>query len=218
MPSGTWPMGQRLILLQDNSPKNTSKLCQSYIKSKEERHIFQLMFWAVQSADKSHWTWVRWSWPKSQSLTTLNCGLLLATLAGKPGQNYLRSTASLLWKECREFVKQWQWPKGSILMIQKFKKFFFLFNFFLMWLRKTYQVFKKKLLWWLTCFSKITLLGWEIKNFELTNYFWLVVYTYINENKQCIMKMFDTSKSARMLASSAVWKFDNPKIHESSTE
>ena len=29
----------------------TSKLCQSYIKSKEEQHIFQLMPWPAQSAD-----------------------------------------------------------------------------------------------------------------------------------------------------------------------
>ena len=53
VPSGTRFMGrQGFVLMQDNDPKHTtSKLCQSYIKSKEEQHIFQLMSWPAQSAD-----------------------------------------------------------------------------------------------------------------------------------------------------------------------
>ena len=36
IPSGTQLVDQRFVLMQDNDPKHTSKLCQRYIKSKEE--------------------------------------------------------------------------------------------------------------------------------------------------------------------------------------
>ena len=39
---------QGLVLIQDDDPKYTSKLCQKYIKSKEE---LQLMSWPAQSTD-----------------------------------------------------------------------------------------------------------------------------------------------------------------------
>ena len=44
-------VGQGFLLIQDNDPKYTSKLCQRYIKSKEEQHVIQLMSWLVQSGD-----------------------------------------------------------------------------------------------------------------------------------------------------------------------
>ena len=46
-----WLLDQGFELIQDNDPKNTSKLCQRYIKSKEEQHILQLMSWLAQLAD-----------------------------------------------------------------------------------------------------------------------------------------------------------------------
>ena len=48
---GTWLVGQGFVLMQDNDPMHTSKLCQRYIKSKEEQHVLQLISWPVQSAD-----------------------------------------------------------------------------------------------------------------------------------------------------------------------
>ena len=49
--SGTQLMGQGFVHIQDNDPKHASKLCQKYIKSKEEQHVIQLMFRPAQSAD-----------------------------------------------------------------------------------------------------------------------------------------------------------------------
>ena len=49
--SGTWLVSQGFVLIQDNDPKHTSKLCQRYFKSKEEWHFLQLMSLLVQSAD-----------------------------------------------------------------------------------------------------------------------------------------------------------------------
>ena len=51
IPSGTRLVGQGLVLIQDNDPKNTSKFCQRCIKNKEEQHVFQLMSWPAQPAD-----------------------------------------------------------------------------------------------------------------------------------------------------------------------
>ena len=51
IPYRTQLVGQGFILMQDNDPKHTSKLCQMYFKSKEEQHILQLMSWPAQSAD-----------------------------------------------------------------------------------------------------------------------------------------------------------------------
>ena len=50
------PLGMELVahgldLMQDNDPKHTSKLWQSYIKSKEEQQVLQLMSWLAQSVD-----------------------------------------------------------------------------------------------------------------------------------------------------------------------
>ena len=44
-------MGQELVHMQDNDPKHTNKLCQRYIKSKDEQHTLQQMSWPAQSAD-----------------------------------------------------------------------------------------------------------------------------------------------------------------------
>ena len=35
IPPGTQFVGQRFVIMQDNDPKHTSKLCQRYIKSKK---------------------------------------------------------------------------------------------------------------------------------------------------------------------------------------
>ena len=51
IPSGMQLVGQGFVLRQKNDRKHPSKLCQGYIKSKEEQHILQRMSWPVQSAD-----------------------------------------------------------------------------------------------------------------------------------------------------------------------
>ena len=49
--SGMRLVAPGFLLIQDNNPKHTSKLCQRYIKSKNEQHILQLISWPAQSAD-----------------------------------------------------------------------------------------------------------------------------------------------------------------------
>ena len=51
IPFGTWLVGQEFVVMQDNDPKHTNKLCQRYIKRKEKQHILQLMFWPAESVD-----------------------------------------------------------------------------------------------------------------------------------------------------------------------
>ena len=51
IPSGTQHVGQGFVLMQDNDPKHTSKLCQRYIKSKEEWLVLGLVSLTAQSAD-----------------------------------------------------------------------------------------------------------------------------------------------------------------------
>ena len=44
-------MDQGFGFMQENYPKNTSKVGQKYIESNEEQHIFNMMSWPAQSAD-----------------------------------------------------------------------------------------------------------------------------------------------------------------------
>ena len=44
-------MDQGFVLMLDNDPKHTSKLCLRYIKSKEKQHVFQVKSSSVQSVD-----------------------------------------------------------------------------------------------------------------------------------------------------------------------
>ena len=48
--SGTRLVCQGFVLMQDNDLKHSCKICQKYIKSKEEQHVLQLLSWLTQSA------------------------------------------------------------------------------------------------------------------------------------------------------------------------
>ena len=75
---------QGFVLRQDNNLKHTSKLCQRYIKSKEEQHIFQLMSWLLQDElDRK---------VRAKQLTSV--AHLWQLLQEKMGQKYLQSTSS----------------------------------------------------------------------------------------------------------------------------
>ena len=50
MPYGTRLGNQGFVLMLDNDPKHTNKLCQRYIKTKKEQHVLQLTSWRSQSA------------------------------------------------------------------------------------------------------------------------------------------------------------------------
>ena len=53
IPSGSRIIGKNFVLQQDNDPKHSSKLCKSYLKSKENKGILQNMTWPPQSPDLS---------------------------------------------------------------------------------------------------------------------------------------------------------------------
>ena len=46
MGGGLQLVGQGFVFILDNGTKHTSKLCQRYIKDKEEQHVLRLMFWS----------------------------------------------------------------------------------------------------------------------------------------------------------------------------
>lgn len=51
IPSGMRLVGQRFILQQDNDPKHKSKLCQNYLRKKEQDGKLENMEWPAQSPD-----------------------------------------------------------------------------------------------------------------------------------------------------------------------
>lgn len=51
IPSGMRLIGQRFILQQDNDPKHKSKLCQTYLRKKEQDGKLENMEWPAQSPD-----------------------------------------------------------------------------------------------------------------------------------------------------------------------
>ena len=51
IPSGILLVSQEFVLMQDNDSKHACKLCQKYIKNKEEQYVLQLMSCLVQAAD-----------------------------------------------------------------------------------------------------------------------------------------------------------------------
>ena len=101
----SWSHLDRSLWVKDLYSYKISKLCQRYLKSKEELHIFQLAG-AIRGL-KSHWTGMGWIWQKSHSWTTHQVQHTSGNSWRKDGQNYLQSTSSLWWKECQESVKQW---------------------------------------------------------------------------------------------------------------
>lgn len=51
IPSGIGLIGYGFTFQQDNDPKHTSKLCQNYLRSKEDEGVIEVMEWPPQSPD-----------------------------------------------------------------------------------------------------------------------------------------------------------------------
>lgn len=49
--SGLRLIGEGFVFQQDNDPKHTSRLCQDYLKQREDEEILQIMIWPPQSPD-----------------------------------------------------------------------------------------------------------------------------------------------------------------------
>ena len=106
--------------MQDNDPKHTSKLCQRYIKSKEEQHVLQLMSWPVQLADL---TPIELLWNKLDWKVKINPEIQLTS--GKESWKelflvYLQSLIEKMQKICEPVIAA---KGGHILMNQKFEFF-----------------------------------------------------------------------------------------------
>ena len=80
IPSRKWLVAQGFVLIQDNDPNHTRKLCQRYIKSKEGQHILQLMSWLVQSTDinpiEQVWDEFDWKVRAKQSTSAAHYNIL----------------------------------------------------------------------------------------------------------------------------------------------
>lgn len=51
VPCGTRLIGPEFIFQQDNDPKHTSRLCENFLKAKEQQGVLKLMIWPPQSPD-----------------------------------------------------------------------------------------------------------------------------------------------------------------------
>ena len=126
IPSGMRLIGQGFVFKQDNNLKQTSKICQRYVKSQDKLHIPQLMSWLGQSADLNP-IGVGWTWAKSQNKPTHKCSDLARTIFSLPPV-FGRKNAVNLWSSDSD-------QRGSFWWIRSFKifRFFFWFNLYLMW-------------------------------------------------------------------------------------
>ena len=81
--------------MQDNESKYTNKLCLRCIKNKEEKHVFQLMFWLAHSAELNPielvWEDLEQKVKAKQSISAAHHEQFL-----QARQNYIQSTFSLL--------------------------------------------------------------------------------------------------------------------------
>lgn len=51
LPSGLRVVGEQFVLMQDNDPKHSSKLCRGYVQELEDRGVLKNMVWPPQSPD-----------------------------------------------------------------------------------------------------------------------------------------------------------------------
>ena len=82
-------LSKDLLLMQDNDPNHTNKLCQKYIENKEEQYILQLMSWPAQSVDLHLIVSV---WDELDKMSDLNkpqVWLTSGNCCRKAGQNYI---------------------------------------------------------------------------------------------------------------------------------
>ena len=107
IPSGTRFVEQGFVLMQDNDPKRTSKLYQRYIKSKEKRHVLQMISWPAQSADLNTIELVCDEIDRKirakQPTSAAHLWQLLLESWAELFSVFLQSSV----KECRESLKQW---------------------------------------------------------------------------------------------------------------
>ena len=134
IPSGTQLVDQGFLLMRDNDPKHTSKLCQRYIKGKEEQHALQLMFWPVQSADLNPielvWDVLDRKVRAKQATNAAHLGQLLRESWAELSSVFVGKNPKNLWSSDSG-------QRGSFWSIKSLRDFFFLFNLYLMWLKKT---------------------------------------------------------------------------------
>ena len=135
--------GQGFVLMQDNDSKHISKLCQRYIRSKEEQHVLQLMSWLVQLADLNpiELAWEeldRWVKAK-QSTNVAHLWQLLQENRAELSSVYSQSLVERMLRTCESVIVA---KGGNILMNQNFKEVFCV-NLHLMRLRKAFIQYNK---------------------------------------------------------------------------
>ena len=138
IPSGMWLVAQGFVLMQDNDPKHTCKLCQRYIKSKKEQHVLQLMSWLAQSADLKPielvWDELDWKIRAKQPTNVTHLWCFLQESWVELSSVYLQSLVERMLRICEEVIV----AKGGHFDDSKVYEIFlfFWFNLYLMWLKK----------------------------------------------------------------------------------
>ena len=83
--------------MQDNEPKDTTKLYQWYIKINEEQHVLRR---------HNKVTYIPLNLTKMSELNDQQVRLTSGNSCGKAGKNYFQSISRLWGKECWKSVKQ----------------------------------------------------------------------------------------------------------------
>ena len=87
IPSGTRLVNQGFVLMQGNDLEHTRKLCQKYIKRKEDQPVLQLMSWPAQSADINPLNWCGMNLTKNPELNNSQVQLTSGNSCKKVGKN-----------------------------------------------------------------------------------------------------------------------------------
>ena len=118
IPSGTRFVGQGFVLMQDNNPEHTSKLCQVYIKSKNEQYIF-LLIWLAQPADLNPielvWDELDWKVGAKQLTNVANLWQFLQEIWVELSSVYLQSLVEWMpriWNGDSSQMRSFWWMKN----------------------------------------------------------------------------------------------------------
>ena len=108
IPSGLCLVGQGFILQQDNDPKHTSRLCQNYLRRKEQDGRLQIMEWPAQSPDLNPielvWDELDRRVKSKQPTSETHLGELLQQRWEELSEQYLISIAERMPRVCSDVI------------------------------------------------------------------------------------------------------------------
>ena len=187
IPSGMWFVGQEFVLKQGYDSKCTSRLCQRYMKNKEEQYFLQLMSFPMQSADLNPielaWNELYWKVKAKQVISAAHLWQLLKKSPAELFSVYLQPFVKRRLTICEVvIVAKWgHFDKSKVLEV-----FYAFFICILHGLGRFVFSLINKTIVMLTCFIKNNTFGMRNKNvwgcpniFDTYTYTHIYIYIYI---------------------------------------